>query len=64
LGRATHLEAHGSLGVILAAAARGTLTTESAGETVDALAPSSLYVSAAVVEEAKSALRELARSAR
>jgi hypothetical protein len=31
---------------------------------VEALARSSLYVSAAVVEEAKSALRELARPAR
>jgi predicted nucleic acid-binding protein len=53
------LEVHGSLGVILWAAATGHLDRLSAERTLEALAHSSLWLSARVLEEARSALRHL-----
>jgi predicted nucleic acid-binding protein len=53
------LEVHGSLGVILWAAATGHLDRMAAEQCLDALAHSSLWLSARVLEEARSALRQI-----
>jgi predicted nucleic acid-binding protein len=53
------LEVHGSLGVVLWAAAVGHLDREEADAALARLATSSLWISARVLEEAKSALGEL-----
>ena len=53
------LEAHGSLGVVLWAAATGHLARPEAELCLDGLAKSSLWVSERVLAEAKSALGEL-----
>lgn len=50
-------EVHGSLGVVLGAAATGNLDREAAYQAVDGLARSSLWISSAVLGEAKEALR-------
>ena len=55
------LEVHGSLGIVLWAAAAGHLERSAAEAALDRLARSSLWVSAAVLTEARSALGELSR---
>jgi predicted nucleic acid-binding protein len=52
-------EVHGSLGVVLWAAVEGHLDQESAEEALAALSRSSLWLSARVLTEAKSALRQI-----
>ncbi len=53
------LEVHGSLGVVLWAAAVGYLSRTDAEATLDQLAQSSLWISARVLTEAKAALDQL-----
>jgi predicted nucleic acid-binding protein len=53
------LEAHGSLGVVLWAAALGYLDREEAAAVLARLAGSSLWISARVLDEARSALDEM-----
>jgi predicted nucleic acid-binding protein len=53
------LEVHGSLGVVLWAAAVGRLGRAEAETTLDRLAQSSLWISARVLAEAKAALDQL-----
>lgn len=53
------MEAHGSLGVVLWAAAVGHLNRAEAEATLDRLAQSSLWISAKVLAEAKAALSQL-----
>jgi len=55
------LEVHGSLGIVLWAAAAGHLERSAAEAALDLLARSSLWVSAAVLTEARLALSELLR---
>jgi predicted nucleic acid-binding protein len=55
------LEAHGSLGVVLWAAAAGHVTRVDAESALDSLASSSLWISASVLAEARDALKLLAR---
>ncbi len=52
------IEAHGSLGLVLWAAARH-LKREQAEQTLEALAASSLWISASVLVEAKAALKRI-----
>jgi predicted nucleic acid-binding protein len=52
-------EVHGSLGVILWAAATGHLGRDEADASLDALARSSLWISARVMSEAKVALQQI-----
>jgi predicted nucleic acid-binding protein len=56
------IEAHGSLGVVLWSAASGHLNRAEAESCLDRLAQSSLWVSADVLREARSALARLAAS--
>ncbi|WP_176226735.1 DUF3368 domain-containing protein [Candidatus Hakubella thermalkaliphila] len=53
------VEVHGSLGIVLWAAAVGHLQRGDAEATLDRLEQSSLWISAAVLEEAKAALDKL-----
>jgi predicted nucleic acid-binding protein len=53
------IEVHGSLGVVLWAAATGHLGQGEAEASLEALSGSSLWLSARVVSEAKAALREI-----
>jgi predicted nucleic acid-binding protein len=53
------LEAHGSLGIVLWAAATGRLTHADAENALDRLGSSSLWVSLAVMQEARAALGKL-----
>src|SRR5207253_6764746 len=53
------LEVHGSLGIILCAAAMGHLQRAEAGRALDRLAQSSLWVSARVLAAAQTALEQL-----
>jgi predicted nucleic acid-binding protein len=53
------LEVHGSLGVVLWAAARKHLSHEEAAAALDRLAHSSLWISAQVLAEARAALERL-----
>jgi predicted nucleic acid-binding protein len=53
------LEVHGSLGVVLWAAAVGHLELDRAEATLDALARSSLWISARVMTEVRAALRQM-----
>lgn len=53
------IEVHGSLGVVLWAAAVGHLDLANAEATLDRLAQSSLWISARVLAEAKTALNQL-----
>ncbi len=53
------LETHGSLGIVLWAAAVGHLTRTAAEGALDGLAKSSLWISHAVLDEAHAALNEL-----
>jgi predicted nucleic acid-binding protein len=55
------IEVHGSLGVVLWAAAVSELDQGEAFATLDRLAGSSLWISATVLEEARAALRQLYR---
>jgi predicted nucleic acid-binding protein len=56
---AVGLEVHGSLGIILWAAARGHLSREEAAVALDRLAHSSLWISARVLADARVALDSL-----
>lgn len=60
-GEALGLEVHGSLGVVLWAAATGRLSGTEAEETLARLAQSSLWLSRRVLAEARSALAKMAR---
>jgi predicted nucleic acid-binding protein len=53
------VEVHGSLGVVLWAAAVGHLDRTEAEETLEALSRSSLWISARILEEARAALRQI-----
>ena len=53
------LEVHGSLGVVLWAAASGHLAFRDAEEALEALASSSLWVSSRVLREARDVLRQM-----
>ena len=53
------VEVHGSLGVVLWAAAVGHLDRTEAETTLEALSRSSLWISARVLEEARGALRQI-----
>jgi predicted nucleic acid-binding protein len=53
------LEVHGSLGVILWGAATGRLAEAEANDALDRLGRSSLWISTAVFEDARRALRKL-----
>lgn len=53
------LEVHGSLGVVLWSAATGGLDLDRAEATLEALAGSSLWISARVMAEARTALRQM-----
>jgi predicted nucleic acid-binding protein len=53
------LEVHGSLGVILWGAATGRLAEAEADDALNRLRQSSLWISTAVFEEARRALRKL-----
>jgi len=53
------LEVHGSLGVILWGAATGRLLRTEAEKSLEALARSSLWISARILEEARTALRQI-----
>ncbi len=53
------LEVHGSLGIVLWAAARGHLSRIEAASALDRLARSSLWISAGVLTEARAALNRL-----
>lgn len=59
VGRSVGLEVHGSLGVVLWAAALGQLDQAQADLMLDHLAGSSLWVSARVLSEARVALKEM-----
>ena len=59
LGKQLSLEVHGSLGVVLWAAAVGLIERRQAEEALARLAKSSLWVSTQVLNEAKNALNEL-----
>lgn len=59
LAQSLGLEVHGSLGVVLWAAAIGQLDRASAEATLDRLAQTSLWVSARVLAEASAALEQL-----
>jgi predicted nucleic acid-binding protein len=59
LGQTMGLEVHGSLGVVLWAAAVGHLTRIEAESALVRLARSSLWVSARILEEAKAALDQM-----
>ena len=54
------IEVHGSLGVVLWAAATGRLTHQAADEGLARLATSSLWISSSVLAEAREALRRFA----
>lgn len=58
-GQSLSLEVHGSLGVVLWAAAAGRLNRADAEAALDRLAQSSLWISAKVLAEAKAALEQL-----
>ena len=58
---AAGLETHGSLGIVLWAAATGHLAQAKAKDALERLARSSLWVSASVLDEARAALDELFR---
>ena len=53
------LEVHGSLGVVLWAAATGHLDHSAAENALEALSGSSLWISSRVLEEARAALRQI-----
>jgi predicted nucleic acid-binding protein len=53
------LEVHGSLGVVLWAAATGSLQQSEAVSAVEALSKSSLWISARILDEARIALRQI-----
>jgi predicted nucleic acid-binding protein len=53
------LEVHGSLGVILWGAATGRLLRTEAEKSLEALSRSSLWISARILEEARTALRQI-----
>jgi predicted nucleic acid-binding protein len=53
------LEVHGSLGVILWGAATGRLLQTEAEKSLEALSRSSLWISARILEEARTALRQI-----
>ena len=53
------LEVHGSLGIVLWAAARGHLSREESAVALDRLAHSSLWLSTRVLAEARAALDRL-----
>jgi predicted nucleic acid-binding protein len=53
------LEVHGSLGVILWGAASGHLVRTEAETSLEALSRSSLWISARILEEARTALRQI-----
>lgn len=53
------LEVHGSLGVVLWAAATGHLRRQEAERVLEALASSSLWISSHVLEDARAALRKI-----
>jgi hypothetical protein len=59
MAEALGIEAHGSLGVVLWAAAERTLTRDEAEDKVTRLAHSSLWVSQRVLAEARAALDKL-----
>jgi predicted nucleic acid-binding protein len=59
LATSVGLEVHGSLGVVLWAAARGHLTRTEAEAALDGLAASSLWVSPAVLIKARAALHQM-----
>ena len=59
MAQALGLEAHGSLGIVLWAAASGHLDHNAAAATLDRLAHSSLWLSARVLAEARSALDQM-----
>jgi len=61
LGKQLGLEVHGSLGVVLWTAAVRLIERQVAEETLERLARTSLWISAAVFNEAKMALDELYR---
>ena len=52
-------EVHGSLGIVLWAAATGVLDSSSAAEALGALSRSSLWISAKVLTDARAALKQL-----
>ena len=56
---AVGVEVHGSLGIVLWAAASGHLSREEADAALDRLAHSSLWISARVLAEARAALERL-----
>ncbi len=59
LGKQLGLEVHGSLGVVFWTAAVRLIERKEAEEVIERLANSSLWVSAAVLSEARLALNEL-----
>ncbi len=59
LAQALGIEVHGSLGIVLWAAAKDHLTRVQADSVLDGLAGSSLWISAAVLAEAKDALNKM-----
>lgn len=59
MAKALHVEVHGSLGVVLWAAAKGHLNQEKCLAKLDALFQSSLWVSPAVQKEARAALNRI-----
>lgn len=59
LAKSLGVEAHGSLGVVLWAAAHGLLDREQSAARLEALFSSSLWVSPSVREEAREALRQI-----
>lgn len=59
LAESLGVETHGSLGIVLWAAAAKHLRRDEAEQRVDALAASSLWISAGVIAEAKAALARL-----
>ena len=59
LATSLKIEAHGSLGIVLWAAANGHSNRDQAADVLDRLAQSSLWVSARVLAEARDALNKL-----
>ncbi|HXG68902.1 MAG TPA: DUF3368 domain-containing protein [Blastocatellia bacterium] len=59
LAKSVGVEAHGSLGIVLWAAAAGHLTRAPAEEALNRLANSSLWISARILAEARAALDQL-----
>jgi predicted nucleic acid-binding protein len=59
LARSLRVEAHGSLGVVLWAAAQGLLDRQQSAARLDALFASSLWVSPAIRQEARKALKQI-----